>query len=78
MAEPDVPGLRETQKRDLQLEVEAWTGQRMRKEARVRIVAASPAYANARYEIACDEGPWLDGEDTAPPPLAYFSSSLAF
>ncbi len=74
----EAPGLQETQKRDLQLEVEAWAGRNMRKEATVRIVAASPAYANARYEIACDEGPWLDGDDTAPPPLAYFSSSIAF
>jgi hypothetical protein len=74
----EAPGLQETQKRDLQLEVEAWAGRNMRKEAEARIVAASPAYANARYEIACDEGPWLDGDDTAPPPLAYFSSSIAF
>jgi hypothetical protein len=31
-----------------------------------------------RFTIDCDEGPALGGEDTAPPPLAYFSAALAF
>jgi len=68
-------GLQAVQKRDLHLEVEAWAAQNMRKEARVTIV--EPA-KGATYDIACDEGFWLGGDDTAPPPLAYFSSSIAF
>lgn len=30
------------------------------------------------FELICDEGTALGGEDTAPPPLGYFSSGLAF
>ncbi|MGI9472399.1 MAG: OsmC-related (seleno)protein, partial [Rubripirellula sp.] len=30
------------------------------------------------FEIICDEGPYLGGDDSAPPPLAYYSASLAF
>ncbi len=66
--------MQETQKRDLQLEVEARAAKNMRKEATVTI----PSHAGATYEIACDEGSWLGGDNTAPPPLAYFSSSIAF
>lgn len=72
----DVPvGLQAVQKRDLHLEVEARAARNMRKEARVTIL--EPA-KGAAYEIACDEGFWLGGDNTAPPPLAYFSGSIAF
>ncbi len=67
-------GMQETQKRDLELRVEARAAKNMRKEAVVTI----PSHADATYEIACDEGHWLGGDNTAPPPLAYFSSSIAF
>ena len=30
------------------------------------------------FTIYCDEGSYLNGDDTAPPPLAYLSSSVAF
>ncbi|MEM9563941.1 MAG: hypothetical protein AAGA93_15070 [Actinomycetota bacterium] len=30
------------------------------------------------FEIPCDEGAVLGGDDSAPPPLAYFASALAF
>ncbi len=30
------------------------------------------------FEILCDEGAAIGGDNTAPPPLAYFGSSLAF
>lgn len=30
------------------------------------------------WSITCDEGAYLGGEDTAPPPLAYFSAGIAF
>lgn len=32
----------------------------------------------AQFEMLCDEGEALGGDDTAPPPLAYFSAALAF
>jgi hypothetical protein len=32
----------------------------------------------AQFEILCDEGAAIGGDDTAPPPLAYFASALAF
>lgn len=73
MAETPV-GLSGEQKRDLIINVEAAAGRNMRKEAKVRLVKP----ANATYEIACDEGPWLGGDDSAPPPLAFFSASIAF
>jgi len=66
--------MQETQRRDLELRVEAWAAQNMRKEATITI----PSHGGATYEIACDEGRWLGGDNTAPPPLAYFSSSIAF
>lgn len=73
MAETPV-GLSGEQKRDLIINVEAAPGRNMRKEAKVRLVQP----ANVTYEIACDEGPWLGGDDSAPPPLAFFSASIAF
>ena len=30
------------------------------------------------FEIVCDESAAIGGEDAAPPPLAYFASSIAF
>lgn len=31
-----------------------------------------------KFEMICDEGRNLGGDDTAPPPLAYFAASIAF
>lgn len=31
-----------------------------------------------RFEMLCDEGTNLGGDDSAPPPLAYFAASIAF
>jgi hypothetical protein len=31
-----------------------------------------------RFEIVCDESAAIGGDDTAPPPLAYFGAALAF
>jgi len=31
-----------------------------------------------RFEIICDEGENLGGDNSAPPPLAYFAASVAF
>jgi len=33
---------------------------------------------NSRWEMLCDEGKRIGGEDSAPPPLAYFSAVIAF
>ena len=72
----EVPvGMQETQKRDLHLEVEARAVKNMRKEARVTMLAPAKGFT---FDIACDEGPWLGGDNSAPPPLAYFTSSIAF
>ena len=30
------------------------------------------------FTIECDEGDYLEGEDTAPPPLSFLTSSIAF
>ena len=30
------------------------------------------------FEIFCDESAQIGGDDSAPPPLAYFASSIAF
>ena len=30
------------------------------------------------FEIICDESAMIGGDDSAPPPLAYFASSIAF
>jgi hypothetical protein len=30
------------------------------------------------FEIFCDESAMIGGDDSAPPPLAYFASSIAF
>ena len=32
----------------------------------------------AQFSILCDEGAAIGGDDTAPPPLAYFAASIAF
>jgi hypothetical protein len=32
----------------------------------------------SHFTIACDEGANLGGDDSAPPPLAYFGAALAF
>jgi len=34
--------------------------------------------AGSRWAIKCDEGTRVGSDDTAPPPLAYFSAGLAF
>ncbi len=63
------------QKRDIIVEVEARGLERMKKEARVSLVQPK---GGSTFTIECDEGKYLMGDDSAPFPLAYFSSSLAF
>ena len=32
----------------------------------------------AQFELLCDEGERLGGDDSAPPPLAYFAAAVGF
>ncbi len=43
---------------------------------RALVTLESPV--GSTWSITCDEGAYLGGEDTAPPPLAYFSAGIAF
>jgi hypothetical protein len=54
-------------KREIVLEADAETLERMRKEGHTR-----------GFTVYCDEGERIGGDNTAPPPLAYFGLSLAF
>jgi hypothetical protein len=54
-------------KREIVLEADAEALQKMRKEGHAR-----------GFTVYCDEAERTGGENTAPPPLAYFGLSLAF
>ncbi len=56
-----------TVKREILMEADAETLERMRKEGHAR-----------GFTVYCDEGPRIGGDNTAPPPLAYFALALAF
>jgi len=58
----------------IELVAEARAIERQRKDGEVTLV--SPA--GRTFTLTCDEGPYLGGDDTAPPPLAYLASSIAF
>jgi hypothetical protein len=63
--------------REIRLRVQAKTMGRQKKQAEVwSEVSGQPA--GSRWAIQCDEGTRVGGDDTAPPPLAYFSAGLAF
>lgn len=63
--------------RDIRIRVRARTMDRQKKQAEVwSEVSGQPA--GSRWAIQCDEGTRIGGDDTAPPPLAYFSAGLAF
>lgn len=53
--------------REIVLEADAETLAKMRKEGHAR-----------DFTVYCDEGERIGGENTAPPPLAYFALSLGF
>ena len=70
-----VPGsLQPHQDRELRVAIEAESMEGMRKRAVVTLEAPE----GSTFEIICDEGSYLGGEDTAPPPLSYFSVGIAF
>jgi hypothetical protein len=54
-------------KREIVLEADAETMEKMRKEGHAR-----------GFTVYCDEGGSIGGDNSAPPPLAYFGLSLAF
>jgi len=56
-----------TVKREIQMEADAETLEKMRKEGHAR-----------GFTVYCDEGERIGGDNTAPPPLAYFALALAF
>ena len=63
--------------REIRFRVRARTLGRQKKEAEVwNEVGGQPA--GSRWAMLCDEGTRIGGDDTAPPPLAYFSAGLAF
>lgn len=57
----------ETVRREVVIEADAETKDRMAKEGHVR-----------GFTIYCDEGTHLGGDNSAPSPLGYFCTSLAF
>ncbi len=59
--------------REFTLEVDAEALEKMRKIALVRL-----PIINESFTIACDEGTAVGGDNSAPPPLAYFCASIAF
>jgi len=66
--------LQERQDRELRVHVAARTLEGMKKEALVTLEQP----VGSVYRMRCDEGAYLAGEDTAPPPLSYFSAAIAF
>jgi hypothetical protein len=58
----------------LELVVEAEALEKQKKKADARLAQPS----GKAFSIYCDEGPYLSGDDTAPPPLAYLTSAVAF
>jgi len=54
-------------KREIVLEADAQTLTKLRKEGHAR-----------GFTVYCDEAEKTGGENSAPPPLAYFALSLAF
>jgi hypothetical protein len=54
-------------KREIVLEADAETLERMRKEGHAR-----------GFTVFCDDGESFCGDNTAPPPLAYFGLSVGF
>lgn len=52
---------------ELSFEVRAAKGERQTKKA-----------SFGQFEIICDESAMIGGDDSAPPPLAYFAASIAF
>jgi hypothetical protein len=59
--------------REFTFEVDAEALEKMRKVGHVQIPLLGESFT-----IYCDEGEAVGGDNTAPPPLAYFCASIAF
>lgn len=66
--------LRPEQSRDLEVRVVASSLDNMRKEALTTLLKPD----GKSFTLVCDEGPYLGGDDSAPPPLSFFSTGVAF
>ncbi len=64
-------------RRDIRVRVSAKTVGGQKKRAEVWTQSQGRPWGS-RFAILCDEGVAIGGEDTAPPPLAYFSAGVAF
>lgn len=51
--------------------------EKMRKEGQIDI-RSTAGQTMLSYALACDESELLGGEDSAPPPLAYFTAAIGF
>ena len=65
--------LKESQDRELRVRLSAEPLEGI-KQATVTLEAPE----GSTWSIVCDEGAYLGGDDTAPPPLEYFSAAVAF
>lgn len=70
-------GLKESQDRELRLRLTAEAKENMKKRA-IFIREAPVGAGDSAWEIWCDEGAYLGGDDEAPPPLAYLTAAIAF
>lgn len=66
--------LNETQDRELRLRLTAAPAENMKKRA----VVTFESPPGSTFEMVCDEGAQLGGDDEAPPPLSYFAAAVAF
>ena len=67
-------GLQDRHDREVRVHVEARKVEGMKKEALVTLEHP----IGSVFRMRCDEGAHLGGDDSAPPPLAYFSAAIAF
>jgi hypothetical protein len=73
-AEDTPSSLQGEQDRELRVQLTAEPQEGMKKQAVVTLEAPE----GSTWSILCDEGAYLGGDDTAPPPLVYFSAAVAF
>ena len=66
-----------TASKDIRIHVSARTLDGQKKRAEVWSEGQGRPMGS-RFAIVCDEGKRIGGDDSAPPPLAYFSAGVAF
>jgi hypothetical protein len=59
---------------EIRIHVSAESLEKMKKRAVVRGMRSDAS----SWEMICDEGARVGGDDEAPPPLAYYSAGIAF